>query len=167
MIKSNNLIGKLTKILTLTFFLLIYLTPNKMYAGGQCASDAKGNYEPTPGDCCTIPGGGIIDKCTANEFGRIDPNDNTQCKCVKANEELSELFTIINGILIPITIIIGLFIIISSGYKILTSQGDPQELQTGKENLTSAIIGLIFVLMAVSILRVIIKTLITGDTDPF
>jgi len=69
--------------------------------------------------------------------------------------------------MIPLTIIVGLFIIVLAGYKILTSQGNPQELQTGKDNLTSAIIGLIFVLMAVSILRVIIKALITGNADPF
>ncbi|MBU1970420.1 hypothetical protein KJ605_01445 [Patescibacteria group bacterium] len=77
------------------------------------------------------------------------------------------LFSIINGIVLPLAVILGLFLIVLSGYKILTSQGNPQELQTGKENLTSAIIGLIFVLMAVSILRVIIKALITGDADPF
>jgi TRAP-type C4-dicarboxylate transport system permease small subunit len=80
---------------------------------------------------------------------------------------LTEFFRIINGILIPLVIIVGILIIVRAGYSIMTSQGNPQELQTGKENLTSAIIGLIFVLMAVSILRVIIKALITGNTDPF
>jgi len=69
--------------------------------------------------------------------------------------------------MIPLTIILGIFIIVLAGYKILTSQGDPTKLQEGKDNLTSAIIGLIFVLMAVSILRVVIKALITGNVDPF
>lgn len=128
---------------------IIVLFTNFVYAGGPCD------------DKCDAS----LDKCCPGKVPER-PGDGT-CTCTDANTALTELFGIINGIMIPLTIILGLFIIVLAGYKILTSQGNPQELQTGKENLTSAIIGLIFVLMAVSILRVIIKALITGDADPF
>lgn len=116
------------------------------------------------GECCYTTAGDEWSRCAS---GTVPKRSGADCSCVSANTELTELFSIINGIMLPIVIIVGMFIIILAGYKILTSQGNPQELQTGKENLTSAIIGLIFVLMAVSILRVIIKALITGDQDPF
>lgn len=146
-------------------FLATYIN-EPVFAGAACAPDGHGGHTPLPNDCCTTPAG-IIDQCPSGQFGRRDPAVPANCTCVSASTELTDLLSIVNGIMIPITVIAGMFLIILAGYKILTSQGNPQELQTGKENLTSAIIGLIFVLMAVSILRVIIKALITGDTDPF
>ncbi len=120
------------------------------------------------GTCAVDASGSVTQNCNPGQFPKVSGTIPGQtCTCEDANDELIELFNLINGIMIPIIIIVGIFIIILAGYKIMTSQGNPQELQTGKENLTSAIIGLIFVLMAVSILRVIIKALITGDTDPF
>ena len=120
---------------------------------------------PSPGaGTCTNVCDATTDDCCPGFF---PSRSGSSCTCTGANAEQLALFSIINGIMLPIVIIVGMFIIVLAGYKILTSQGNPQELQTGKENLTSAIIGLIFVLMAVSILRVIIKALITGDQDPF
>jgi len=155
--------------------------PNLLYRctyAGQCQSvGAPAVPPPAP----PPPGGGLpLGTCTVDAAGKVEENcgpgkfpsvsgtiPTQTCTCAEANAELLALFSIINGIMLPIVIIVGMFIIVRAGYKILTSQGNPQELQTGKENLTSAIIGLIFVLMAVSILRVIIKALITGDQDPF
>lgn len=136
-------------------------------AAGQCQADARGNYQVVPNDCCTLPNGGVLSDCptgTIPRIGRINPNN---CRCVNVNDRVVEFFNILNGIMIPITILMGVTSIMLNGYKILTSQGNPQELQAGKEGITSAIIGLLFSLMAVSILRVIIKSTITGDVDPF
>jgi hypothetical protein len=121
-----------------------------MPPAGQCCVDAK-NVK----NSCAV--GDVPDTTTV-------PGD---CACVSANKALKDLFDIVNGIMIPITVLLGMFLIILAGYKILTSQGDPAKLQEGKDSLTSAIIGLLFVVMAVSILRVILKALITGDNDPF
>ncbi len=139
---------------------------NKAYAiPWPCTSaDATGVSE---GVCCVFQSGAITsnrDFCTPGHIMKIEIPD---CTCQKVNVAISDLFRTIDGIMLPISIIVGMFIIVLSGYKILTSQGDPTSLQTGKENLTSAIIGLIFVLLSVSILRVIIKALITGDQNPF
>ena len=152
------------------YLLLLPGSTNKVYAvPWPCTSaDATGVPE---GVCCVfqdLPEKPWItsnsDYCTPGHIMKIEIPD---CTCQEVNVAISDLFRTIDGIMLPISIIVGMFIIVLSGYKILTSQGDPTSLQTGKENLTSAIIGLIFVLLSVSILRVIIKALITGDQNPF
>lgn len=125
-------------------------------SGKQCTGKGKG--------VCSIENGLLVDKCCFGFMPRVDGNN---CECDESKDAVIRLYGIIGGIMIPVSIIIGMFLIVLKGYKIMTSQGDPAKLQEGKEGLTSAIIGLIFVVMAVSILRVIIKSLISGDTDPF
>lgn len=125
-------------------------------SGKQCTGKGKG--------VCSIENGLLVDKCC---FGFMPKVDGNNCTCDESKDAVIRLYGIIGGIMIPVSIIIGMFLIVLKGYKIMTSQGDPAKLQEGKEGLTSAIIGLIFVVMAVSILRVIIKSLISGDTDPF
>ncbi len=60
---------------------------------------------------------------------------------------------------LPVAIVIGLALIIINGYGIMTSEGDPRKVQTAKENLFSAIMGLVFVLLALVIYRVIVSSL--------
>lgn len=50
---------------------------------------------------------------------------------------------------------IAFLIFVFSGFQIMTAQGDPQKLQKGKEMLTSAVAGLILLIFAVFILRVV------------
>ena len=147
----------------------------KLNCSGRCSSIpsdetgvsciACGAPEDDSGVCATQPNGEIFDSCCPGSVPEL--NDSGECVCKPTKDAVYRLFTNINGLMIPITIILGIFLIVLKGYKIMTSQGDPQQLQEGKEGLTSAIIGLIFVLLAVSILRVIIKALISGDADPF
>lgn len=145
----------------------------KLNCSGKCSSIpadetgvpcvACGLPEADPGICAFQPNGEIFDSCCP---GSVAQRDGANCVCESSKDAVYRLFDIINGIVMPIVVILGIFQIVLKGYKIMTSQGDPTALQEGKEGLTSAIIGLIFVLMAVSILRVIIKALITGDADP-
>lgn len=144
------------------------------YTHGVYAASCEGDYpnQTAPaGTCCVIHeegadgNGTIINNCGTGNLAEKTA-DGTDCLCQLADATaLGSLFTTINGVMLPLVVIGGVFLIVRAGYKILTSQGNPQELQEGKENLTSAIIGLVFVLMAVSILRVIIKALITGNAD--
>jgi len=55
---------------------------------------------------------------------------------------------------------IGIFFIILSGYRLMTSEGDPQRVKGAQEQLTSAIIGIVFILLSVTIIRVIIDEII-------
>lgn len=50
---------------------------------------------------------------------------------------------------------LALLLMSFAGIEIMTSQGDPEKLNEGKERFTSAIIGLAFVVMSVFLLRVI------------
>jgi len=53
-------------------------------------------------------------------------------------------------------LMLGIFYIIISGYKLIVSQGNPQQTQDAQEQLTAAILGIIFILLSVTILRVIL-----------
>lgn len=50
---------------------------------------------------------------------------------------------------------IALLLIIISGYKILSSQGNPEALKGAREQLTAAIVGLLFIILALVILQII------------
>lgn len=64
----------------------------------------------------------------------------------------------IYSFLFPIGIIIGAGSIIIAGYKFLTSEGNPQMVADAKDNLSSAVIGTLFIILALALLRIIIKT---------
>ena len=55
---------------------------------------------------------------------------------------------------------IGVLFIIISGYKLMVSQGNPQQTQDAQEQLTAAILGIIFILLSVTILRIILGNII-------
>jgi len=50
---------------------------------------------------------------------------------------------------------IALLLLIFGGLKVLTSSGDPKALMSGKETITSAIAGLLLILLSVAILNII------------
>lgn len=50
---------------------------------------------------------------------------------------------------------IALLLIIVSGYRLMTSQGNPERVQGAREQLTSAIVGLLFIIFSLSILTII------------
>lgn len=50
---------------------------------------------------------------------------------------------------------VALLLIISSGYRLMASQGNPEAIQKAREQLTSAIIGLLFIIFSLSILQII------------
>lgn len=78
--------------------------------------------------------------------------------------DFGDLFALARNLILPIAVGLGLFLIIINGYKLLTSEGDPQKVQDGKEGLTSAIIGTIFVLLAGTLLRAILTGLLGVDS---
>jgi len=60
-------------------------------------------------------------------------------------------------------IFIGFCFIVYSGYALMTSEGNPQRTQDAQGQLTSAILGIMFILLSAAILRVIINSLIGGN----
>ncbi len=59
------------------------------------------------------------------------------------------------GVLLGISGGIALVILIISGYRIMFSRGDPEKLKGAREAMTSAVIGLLFIIFSLVILRVI------------
>ena len=63
----------------------------------------------------------------------------------------------IADILLPVAIgVIGIPLVIINSYKVMVSQGDPQKTRDGKEGLTAAIVGLMFLLFSMTILKLIL-----------
>lgn len=50
---------------------------------------------------------------------------------------------------------IAVLLIIVSGYRLITSQGNPEKTQVAREQLTAAVIGLLFIIFSIFILQVI------------
>jgi len=59
------------------------------------------------------------------------------------------------GLILSISGGIALLLIIISGYKILSSQGNPEAIKGAREQLTAAIVGLLFIIFALVILQII------------
>lgn len=56
------------------------------------------------------------------------------------------------GILITIGGAVAFIIIIITGYRLMTSGGDPEKIKAAREQLTSAIVGLLFIIFSIAIL---------------
>ena len=83
-----------------------------------------------------------------------------------AKEEQTRFNTVIGGVynlLYPVAILYGILQIIFAGYKIMRSEGEPKAMSDAKEHLTSSIVGVIFVILAVVILRIVIKVFLGQD----
>lgn len=130
-------------------------TPQCVPAGGLCGSSSPSGTAL----CCGAPGV----PCAADSTGAF------RCGWPPAPDiptyrgpivEYEKLLKALFSLLLPIAVgVAGIPLIIINGYKIMTSQGNPAAVQDGKEGLTSAIIGLLFVLLALVIIRVIISSL--------
>ncbi|OGH10761.1 MAG: hypothetical protein A3B38_03605 [Candidatus Levybacteria bacterium RIFCSPLOWO2_01_FULL_36_13] len=116
---------------------------------------------------------GCVDKISGSPFGdeTIDTGRAPPCSVpLDENGFCPEIFTGL-GISFPTTIggftsallgvmlsLIGgiaLILIIISGYRIMASQGNPEALQAAREQLTAAIVGLLFVIFSLVVLEVI------------
>lgn len=91
-----------------------------------------------------LPTGATIRECTkaATAFGGIS---------TKPEEFITRLF----GIILGFSGGIALLLIIFSGYQMMMSQGNPEKIQGARETLTSAIVGLLFIIFSLVILEFI------------
>lgn len=61
----------------------------------------------------------------------------------------------IMSILLSFAGVVAIFLIIGAGYQMMTSQGNPEKVKEARERLTSAIVGLLFLIFSVAILQII------------
>lgn len=66
------------------------------------------------------------------------------------------LGNIINALLV-LAAVVALIFIIYSGIKYISSQGDPQAIDSARKTLTWAIIGLVFIVLSFAILQFVIN----------
>ena len=74
---------------------------------------------------------------------------------------LTTLLGSVYKLLLPIAIgFIAIPMIISSGYKLMTSQGQPDRVKDGKEGVTYAIYGLLFLFFGMALLKIILRNIL-------
>jgi hypothetical protein len=79
----------------------------------------------------------------------------------------ADLAVALYNILLPIGIAVGIFAILMAGYTYMTSQGRPDKVKDASERLTSAVLGILFIVLSLVLLRVIVNALLDanlGDT---
>ncbi|KKS34606.1 MAG: hypothetical protein UV00_C0007G0020 [candidate division WWE3 bacterium GW2011_GWF1_42_14] len=117
----------------------------------------------TTGDQCNDPSW----KCTLG-FCRNDvPDDFGDSSYFGFKTYTGPIITDLAGLLAPIFkilfytgVFVGILGIIYSGYLLIASEGDPGRVKEGKDQFTAAILGTLFVLLSVFILRVIINNIL-------
>lgn len=124
-------------------------------ANGQCGDDSYCACQTVPNAPPSCNCAFILVPCGCT----VNPSQ-PGCNNFTNPQDPEDLIRAIYDLSRPIAIVLGVLIIIVSGYTIMTSQGDPRAVQNAKENLTSGIMGLIFILVAVSLLRIIISSLV-------
>lgn len=90
------------------------------------------------------------------DWGKCVQNGVATLDCI------GPLFQNIIGAALNLAGVVALFFIIFSGFKYITSGGDPKQLEGARQTLTYAIIGLLIILFSFFIINVIAET--TGAT---
>lgn len=75
--------------------------------------------------------------------------------CIATLQGLEGLFSNVVGIILGIAGIVFFILLLSSGFKFITSGGDPKALEGAKKTLTYAIGGLIIIILSYLILLLI------------
>lgn len=119
---------------------------NSPYCPPPYKKDSNGNCSATSFNPCPAP-------------NTVDANGN--CSGVNTGlgislaSEKTSFATSLMGVILSIAGLIALFIIITTGYRLMTSQGDPEKIKGARESLTAAIVGLIFVIFSLAVLSFI------------
>ncbi len=116
---------------------------------------------------CVLPTGGLTpppQPCLEgkDKEGNITTDPDKIATCTKFSTAIAgfsltptEFISTLLGILLSISGMIALLIIIWTGYKMMMSRGNPEKIEEAKEQLTSAITGLLFIILSIVILEVI------------
>lgn len=87
---------------------------------------------------------------------------NSDTDCTEINTGLGKISTQpqgfvawLLGFILSLAGGIVVLLIIASGYRLMTSQGDPEKIKAAREQLTAAIVGLLFIIFSLVILQAI------------
>jgi hypothetical protein len=137
--------------------------PASVLPGGEGTEDNIFNGAPLKGIICQLPG-----TATERQYPTVPPPPPPPCLrlgdggCVAFSTAVGELgtkpeefITRLFAILLSVSGGIALLLIIKAGYQMLTSQGKPEQINAGRDQLVAAIVGLIFLIFSFVILQVI------------
>ena len=129
---------------------------------GQCYNSSTDQYSTpqlqtcTTGQACSTKYG-----CVGAPTPSVQPvslcNGGTSCPTALGDlpTDLPSLLTKVFSIVLAIAGVAALGLIIASGYRLMVSQGNPEQVKGAREQLTAAIIGLLFIIFSLVILQVI------------
>lgn len=126
----------------------------------MCCVPRTPGVTPCPGGYCNLTtpapvgGGGT----STNPFCSDGTSINTAIGCIPTDP--AALFTKFFQFGIGIAGGIAFLLILFGGFQILTSAGNPEQMNEGKELVTSAIAGLLLIIFSVFLLRVIGVTIL-------
>lgn len=106
---------------------------------------------------CLAGCGCSISDCAGNTGAFANLCQGGRCSTALGSISTSPLGIIqsLFGLVLSISGGVALLLIILSGYRILSSRGDPEALKGAREQLTAAIVGLLFIIFALVILQLI------------
>lgn len=127
------------RFLHLSFFIFNFLSlilyPFPVFADG-----------PTPTPVCRTQnagaGNGQYNIVCSTAFGNISTRP-------------ADLIGTIFGLILGVSGSIAILLIIFGGYRLMMAQGNSEKTQEAKETITSAILGLLFILFSTTILQII------------
>lgn len=76
------------------------------------------------------------------------------------NTNVGSLAGTVLTILLSLSGGVAILLIVAAGYELMVSQGNPEKVKAGRERLTAAIVGLIFIIFSVWILQFIGVTIL-------
>jgi hypothetical protein len=109
-------------------------------------ADGSDNINPPPPFCSQFSTDGY--KCANINIGLTSLG-------IPLPTEPGGLLSALLGIVLSIAGGISIILIMISGYRMMISQGDPEKIKDAREQLTAAIIGLLFIIFSLVILQLI------------
>lgn len=103
--------------------------------------------------CISVNEQGVATPCNNYNSNRVCQGVNTGLGIIGTDPE--SLIESLFGIILSLSGGIALILIIISGYRLMTSQGNPEGIKGAREQLTAAIVGLLFIIFSIVILQII------------
>lgn len=157
-----KLIKKIIFILpTLIFLFFFTLTPTSVN-GATCTSNNDCVKDSSLTGCIVVSGGGYFCEFAATPTTIINPKGgcakgeiNTALGCISTDVESGGFINSLLQLAIGLGGTIALLLILGGVFIITTSAGIPEKLNQGKELITSAISGLLFIILSIVLLNLI------------
>lgn len=142
-------------------------TNGKCGGDGGCGNTSRCTYSGIGWECIPDTGCGYVPGEPTEGAGQpasfkldLYPDLSNLYDLAKG-KSVETFIGILYRIALPIAVVLGMLMVGVAGIGLMTSEGDPSKAMNAKDQLSSAIIGLLFVMLGVGVLRALISTLFT------